>query len=352
MLKISVILPVYNVAKYLEECLDSLINQTLKDIEIICVDDKSTDNSLQILKEYAEKDSRIRVIEFEINKGQGIARNYGIDIAQGDYISFVDPDDWIEPNALEELYNQAKALNSEVVIFPYKRVNNITGKITTPPIFREAVNSHEYIPYEVQAGINLERELFLKNLMVFPCFPFNKIYLRKLDNNIYFPNLRCYEDVEFVVKALLNAKRVSFKNFAYYNYRIRKSSLINSENNKNLILFYDAYCNIKNYMISLNLYDKFALNLKYFLVVHVRDNYQRLTKKDKKLIIEEIKHLLSKDDFEYIKKVLKIGKRKDLKKVLKNIFSVQNTQDKKHKQLRILGIKLNIKRKKNNVQTV
>ena len=94
MIKVSVILPVYNTEKYLPECLDSIINQSLRDIEIICVDDGSTDSSLQILKEYAEKDKRISVIH-KNNGGQGSARNVGLNHAKGEYITFVDSDDYI-----------------------------------------------------------------------------------------------------------------------------------------------------------------------------------------------------------------------------------------------------------------
>ena len=104
--KVSVIVPVYNTEKYLQKCLNSLINQTLKDIEIICINDGSTDNSLAILQEYANKDSRIVVLS-QKNAKQGAARNRGLEIAKGDYITFVDSDDWIELNFCELLYNAA-----------------------------------------------------------------------------------------------------------------------------------------------------------------------------------------------------------------------------------------------------
>ena len=92
-MKITVIIPVYNVEKYLQKALDSIINQTLKDIEIICVDDCSTDSSFEILQEYGQKDSRIKILQTDANSGPGIARNKALDIAQGEYILFVDPDD-------------------------------------------------------------------------------------------------------------------------------------------------------------------------------------------------------------------------------------------------------------------
>ena len=102
--RVSVIVPVYNVEKYLKQCLDSLINQTLEDIEIICVNDGSTDSSLNILEEYQNKDNRIKIISQE-NKGVSAARNLGLKNAKGEYLLFIYADDWVELNALEELFN-------------------------------------------------------------------------------------------------------------------------------------------------------------------------------------------------------------------------------------------------------
>ena len=115
--KISVIIPVYNVEKYLCECLDSIVNQTLKDIEIICVNDGSTDNSLSILQEYASKDERIKIIDKE-NQGQGYARKIGLDNATGKYILFCDSDDKYEPNnAFKVLIDEATKLNVDILLF-------------------------------------------------------------------------------------------------------------------------------------------------------------------------------------------------------------------------------------------
>lgn len=112
--KVSIIIPTYNVEQYLKECLDSVINQTLKDIEIICVDDGATDNSGKILDEYAAKDSRIKVIHKE-NGGYGKAMNVGIDNATGEYIGIVEPDDWIQPDMYETLYTKAKELDLDFI---------------------------------------------------------------------------------------------------------------------------------------------------------------------------------------------------------------------------------------------
>ena len=126
-IKFSIIVPVYNVEKFLRESLDSIISQTLKDFEVICVNDGSTDNSLDILEEYAKNDSRFKIISQE-NQGQGIARNKAIDIAQGKYLLFVDPDDWIETNALEQIWNKAEATDANIVQFNYEIYNDLTQK--------------------------------------------------------------------------------------------------------------------------------------------------------------------------------------------------------------------------------
>ena len=116
MVKVSIIVPVYNVEKYISRCLNSLINQTLDDIEIICVNDCSTDNSFETVKEYAVKDSRFVLIEHEINQGLGSARNSGIGIASGKYIIFIDSDDYIDTDYCEKLYNTAKKYDADIVV--------------------------------------------------------------------------------------------------------------------------------------------------------------------------------------------------------------------------------------------
>ena len=113
-IKFSIIVPVYNVELFLRECLDSIENQTFKGFEVICINDGSTDGSLSILQEYAAKDSRFKVISQE-NQGQGVARNNGIDIAQGEYLLFIDPDDFIEPNMLEIIYKKFQQTDAEIV---------------------------------------------------------------------------------------------------------------------------------------------------------------------------------------------------------------------------------------------
>ena len=121
--KVSIIVPVYNVEKYLCQCLESLVHQTLTDIEIICVNDGSTDNSLGILNKYAQLDSRIKVFS-QKNQGVSSARNLGLEKVNGEYITFVDSDDWIELNACEILYNTAQERNTDILLCSYYNYDN------------------------------------------------------------------------------------------------------------------------------------------------------------------------------------------------------------------------------------
>lgn len=115
MIKVSIIVPIYNVEKYLKRCLDSLVNQTLNDIEIICINDGSTDGSLEILNEYGRRDDRIVIINQE-NSGLSATRNKGIDIAKGQFIGFVDSDDWVSKDYFEKLYNSAIQNEAEIAV--------------------------------------------------------------------------------------------------------------------------------------------------------------------------------------------------------------------------------------------
>ena len=127
MTKVSVIVPVYNVEKFLKRCLDSIINQTLKDIEIICIYYNSNDKTLEILEQIASKDSRITVI-MQRTKGQAGARNEGTDIATGEYIGFVDSDDWIDLDFYEKLYNSAKKYDADIAVGSIIRLHKYNKK--------------------------------------------------------------------------------------------------------------------------------------------------------------------------------------------------------------------------------
>ena len=148
MVKISVIVPVYNVENYLKKCIDSIINQTFQDIEIICVNDGSTDNSRKILEEYKNKDSRIKIIDKE-NGGLSSARNAGIKTAEGEFLSFIDSDDWIDKTMLEKLYKNITGLNSDISICAVHRFDEEKQIIETIDEEGNVINFELYDIVEV-----------------------------------------------------------------------------------------------------------------------------------------------------------------------------------------------------------
>ncbi len=222
MYKLSVIIPVYNVENYLKECLDSIINQTLEDIEIICIDDGSTDNSPNILQEYQKKYKRIKIITKE-NGGQASARNLGIKEAQGEYIAFVDSDDFIEAEMLEKLYSKAKNNSLDIAMCKIATYNNQTGEIKDNVWY-----------YMLGVFRDFEKDIFShKDTKEFTCniavTPYNKIYKTSLlkENNIRFPEGLIFEDEKFFFDAYLRAKRVSIVDEFLYYYRVsRKGSTV------------------------------------------------------------------------------------------------------------------------------
>lgn len=221
---LSVIIPVYNVENYLNECLDSVTSQTLDDMEIICIDDGSTDNSPDILKEYSKKDKRIKIITKE-NGGQATARNLGIKEAQGEYIAFVDSDDFIEPTMFEKLYTKAKDNNLDIAMCKIATYDNQTEEIKDNVWY-----------YMLGVFRDFEKDIFNhKDTKEFTCHiavtPYNKIYKTTLlkENNILFPEGLIFEDEKFFYDTYLRAKRVSIVDEFLYYYRInRKGSTVDT----------------------------------------------------------------------------------------------------------------------------
>ena len=202
---ISIIVPVYNVEKYLSKCIDSLINQTIKNIEIILVNDGSTDNSLDIMKKYEKKHNNIVCIDKE-NGGQASARNKALTEAKGKYVTFVDSDDWIAPDMCEKLLNKAQEDQSDLVFASYYKVE-----------------SGNEIPGEIYG---MDEEDILKKYLLTQSGPCHKLIKKSLiiDNKLYFPEIKAYEDISIVPVWGLYANKVSCVNENLYYYLIREGS--------------------------------------------------------------------------------------------------------------------------------
>lgn len=214
---ISIIVPVYNADKFLSKCLDSILTQTYNNIEIILVNDGSSDKSGEICDEYAEKDSRIKVIHKE-NGGQSTARNCALDICKGDYIGFVDADDWISSDMFETLCKNLEQADADISICQCKKVNK-----------REDVplkNSTEFILLDRQKTL----EYFYKQ-RVFECHMWNKLYRRNLFDNIRFPEGKIYEDEDAMYKLLWGISTAVYTDKECYYYYEHELSTVHKKFN-------------------------------------------------------------------------------------------------------------------------
>ena len=218
MAKVSVIVPVYNVEKYLKRCLDSLINQTLSDIDIICINDGSKDSSLQILEQYAQKDSRI-VIYNQENSGLSVARNTGLEHASGEYIGFVDSDDWVDLDFYEKLYNSAKNNNADIAVADFIREH----PNKKPKRLKLKVEKIYTTPEDKFMICKVHRE---------GCV-WNKIYRTEFIHsiNLKFVPKMYYEDRDFTIRSLYFSKKLVTTPNTYYRYFVNPKSIVNKRRN-------------------------------------------------------------------------------------------------------------------------
>lgn len=222
MTKVSIIVPVYNVEKYLKRCLDSLVNQTLKDIEIICINDGSTDGSLAILNEYVRNDDRIVVINQE-NSGQSVARNRGIDVAKGEYLGFVDSDDWVSEDYFEKLHNSAIQNNAEIAVGGIIRLHKF--------------NRRKFLTFAketVTNDVNLKFELCD---MPEKSYVWNKIYKssKLKEIGLKFEEGIVFEDCIFTPQALFYFDKMVTVPDTYYFYWRRSDSTVTRKDGKSRV---------------------------------------------------------------------------------------------------------------------
>lgn len=213
--KVSVVMPIYNAVEYLTEAIDCVLGQTLSEIELICVDDGSTDGSFELIKERQANDKRVRIIT-ENNAGPSAARNKGLARARGEYVIFLDADDFFEPTLLEKLYGLATKKNLDIAVAKYDLYNNATEKFA-PPIeseHGELLDGRRVIS---------KRDNPDKIFQTTTCYVWNKLFKRSflVEKNIQFhPELYVFEDVYFVCAALSLAERVGKENCVLVHHRI------------------------------------------------------------------------------------------------------------------------------------
>lgn len=227
MKKISVIVPVYNVEKYLSQCLDSIIHQTYKNLEIILVDDGSTDFSGLICDNYSQKDKRIKIIH-KCQGGLSDARNAGLKIATGEYISFIDSDDFIDKNMYSILINNTQKYNSDIVWFNYYNYYSKKHFINS-----SIIKNNDLYDLSSSDKIKFAKNLFYQYKM--DAHVWAKLYKRSIFNNIKFPYGKLFEDIFVLLPILSNAKIISTIPDCLYFYRNRSESIVNQYFKQNII---------------------------------------------------------------------------------------------------------------------
>jgi len=262
MIKISVIVPAYNVSLYVDKCLNSLVNQTLKDIEIIVINDCSTDNTKEILDKYKLKYKNISIINNTINKGIGYNRNLGIEKAKGKYVSFIDGDDYVEKDYLEKMYDFCEKNDLDICVCDIKKINDKD----------EFLSYDKDIKYFDISNLKDNPDLLLNINMG----PTNKLFHNRLfnDKEARFDEILKYEDIALLPRLIMNSNKIGKINDVSYNYVIHKNSETTTMNEKvfdiievmkkvNGYLFkYDYYELVKNEVEYLNIRTLFRYTLQ------------------------------------------------------------------------------------------
>ena len=300
---ISIIVPIYNVENYILDCFMSLINQTYKDIEIICVDDCTKDNSISIVKEICKIDKRVRIINNEDNRGLGGARNQGIDNALGEYIMFIDSDDYVEHNMLYEMYGAMKENNVDAVIC------GVTMK------GYDWSNTHTAFHYECMAK---EKKYNISNnkTILTDMWPsaWNKLFKMSIirENNIRFKEKLLYEDHTFFYEYFSRCNSFYYLKRYLYNYRQQRPNSITTQSfgrEKEIYIVLDYIKNIFEYMYEDDMSEKLFLKVAVRLLDERRYVFSRLDRGYynycrsvsnyfKKVIDADIERIrLSKDSF-------------------------------------------------------
>ena len=245
---ISIITPVNNSQKYLYKYLNNIYKQSYINIEIICIDDGSTDDSLKILQQYTKKDSRIKILTQE-NQGAAAARNLGLSIAKGKYVIFLDSDDYFELDLIEASVAQAEKFNADMVIFKADAFDDITGK--TSPLNDRISKLKEY-QYKTFCYKDMPEDIFNSFLIA----PWNKLYRKKFlgKYGFKFQNVKRTNDLLFTSQTLVTAERIVLLDKVLVHYRVGQTKNLQSGNSKTPLDFYKALYELKKYLDQTGLY--------------------------------------------------------------------------------------------------
>ena len=331
MTKFSIIIPVFNAQELIYKSINSILEQTLTDYEIICVNDGSTDSTSEILQNYAKQDNRVTIIEQQ-NQGQGRARNKGLLAAKGDYIYFIDQDDWIDFDMLEEVYAKIYKYNPDIIEIPHiyeyiskTKPHKLKFKLPENNTFNYKINK-DYLFGTSLAGWSrfVKRELVAKY-------------------NIRFSEYRTFEDYIYAINAKIHAEKIVFLNSPKYHYCINSSSVSNSVA-EGKIEAIDSLLELKNLLIETKIFEIYEKSFAEFSVISLADIYNHIPENKKELFLIQSRYLLLDNYGNLINHI-----KNNSLSFAQQIFSIknENNRGKLTKILTILGHKYVIK---NNVK--
>ena len=286
---VSIIVPVYNEGKHLTHCLNSLLNQSYENLEIICVDDGSTDNSLNILNEYSNKDSRI-IIYTQSHKGISESRNNGLSKANGKYILFVDGDDWIEKDTIKLLYENAENNDSELVL--YNAIEEYPDKQRKRiyPLNNKDIDWNNF-----SFDYNFNKKLVLNTYLVIWTHFFKKSFLDKY--NLQFKH-KLFEDNLFHIQVMIYAKKISYQPKILYHYR--KENQYSLQNNiagtTESFIFFDILKDIEEFLVKTDKMEEFNLNYIQYKLTELKAKFDLINPVNKEIMYEKIKDEFIKMD--------------------------------------------------------
>ena len=271
MTKVSVIIPVYNAEKYLGKCLESLLSQTLQEMEIICVDDGSSDGSPEILKRFQERDGRVRILTQE-NQYAGAARNNGMKEAQGEYLLFLDADDFFENTLLEKVYNQGKKMEADIVLFGAKQYNDKTGIVSPASWYfkRDALPREN--PF---SGKTENTDVFA---LVTPA-PWTKLFRREFveKQGLSFQGLQNSNDVYFVLTALALAEKITYVDEELVFYRVGMKGSLQGSKSLHPDCFIEAYAGVYHELQRRGIYERYEEGFMNILLSGCAHNLRTVT---------------------------------------------------------------------------
>ena len=271
MTKVSIIIPVYNAEKYLGKCLESLLSQTLQEMEIICVDDGSSDGSPEILKRFQERDGRVRILTQE-NQYAGAARNNGMKEAQGEYLLFLDADDFFENTLLEKVYNQGKKMEADIVLFGAKQYNDKTGIVSPASWYfkRDALPREN--PF---SGKTENTDVFA---LVTPA-PWTKLFRREFveKQGLSFQGLQNSNDVYFVLTALALAEKITYVDEALVFYRVGMKGSLQGSKSLHPDCFIEAYAGVYHELQRRGIYERYEEGFMNILLSGCAHNLRTVT---------------------------------------------------------------------------